>query len=272
MSQESKQLITIDSNLPTEVKEKMLAEAEASLHEMVAGIDVRPPQIKIMLGGVKLWEVGDEKGVKPFRGVVLANNKANAYWHQEDDAKNPIFLDLDKGHNYDLPLCSSTDGTTGSRIIEDAECNGHAVKCFGQCSVCFLNKFGTALAQDGTMGKGKACKNGRRLVVFIEGYEIPFLLTLPPTSIKAFDTYVTGLRNTKTALWSVYTKFDLEAQKRGGQEWSVFCPGSPIDVDPGFLQTIYEFRMAYKKIVTTEITDADFEVIEDETDDPNTPI
>lgn len=266
MSQDSKQLITIDSNLPAEVAKKMLAEAEVSLHEMVAGIDVRPPQIKIMLGGVKLWELGDEKGVKPFLGVILANSKANAYWHQEKQSKNPITLDLDKGHNYDLPLCSSTDGVTGSRIIEDAESDGHAVKCFGQCSTCFLNKFETARAEDGTMGKGKACKNGRRLVVFKEGYEIPFLLTLPPTSIKAFDTYVTNLRNKSTALWSVYTKFDLEAQKRGGQEWSVFCPGEPVPVDPVFLQTIYEFRMAYKKIVTTEITDADFEVVEEETD------
>ena len=272
MSRESKQLIVVGKGVSKELQAEIEADAEASLEEMMAGIDARPPQIQIVHGN-ELWTLGDNKPITEFRGIVVANVKANAYWHQSDDIANPILLDLAENHNFKPPFCSSLDGITGSLEVQDAVCDGHAVKCFGQCGTdkepkCFLNQFGTARSDNGTPGDGKACKNGRRMVVFVEGFDLPFLLTLPPSSIIPFDTYITGLRSSKTPLYSVWTKFGLESKTKGQQKWSVFSPGCPEKIDAELTVPVYNIRKTYKGIVTTEITDADFEVVEEEDDDP----
>lgn len=59
------------------------------------------------------------------------------------------------------------------------------------CDGCPFNEFGSAMNQ-----KGKACKEGRRLAVIpADATEetIPWILELPPTSIRGFEAYVTRL-------------------------------------------------------------------------------
>jgi hypothetical protein len=54
------------------------------------------------------------------------------------------------------------------------------------CTVCPNNQFGSA-------GNGKACKNTRLLAVKALGKDEIYVLSVPPTSIKYFDTYVQTL-------------------------------------------------------------------------------
>jgi hypothetical protein len=53
------------------------------------------------------------------------------------------------------------------------------------CAVCPNNQFGSA-------GKGKACKNTRLLAIkpMADDDDNIYVLSVPPTSIKAFDSYV----------------------------------------------------------------------------------
>lgn len=78
------------------------------------------------------------------------------------------------------------------------------------CSACPNNQFGSALN-----GKGKACKNSRLVAVAPadakEGDCPIWILSVPPTSIKAFDAYVSGLAiKNKTIPVGVVTSLTLD--------------------------------------------------------------
>lgn len=256
----NKQLMVLPEGTPPALAAEMEAEYKKSLQDMMDGVDARPPQIKIAPGGANNWLIGQEQeAVKSFKGIILANTKANAYWHQEDNTLNPVLIDVPEDQNLDIPLCTSLDGSTGSRPEQEASANGKAVKCFGKCSTCYLNQFETAISDSGERGKGKACKNGRRLIVWVDGYAVPFLLTLPPTSILAFDSYITMLRGKNKASWAVWTVFGLELKERGKQRWSVFKPGDFEEVSPADLPEVYAFHKQFKPVVKVEISEDDFD-------------
>lgn len=76
------------------------------------------------------------------------------------------------------------------------------------CSACPNNQFGSA-------GKGKACKNTRLLAVMpvaMDGDEPPiWIMSVPPTSMKAFDSYVSTLASKhKTIPIGVVTRIVLD--------------------------------------------------------------
>lgn len=80
------------------------------------------------------------------------------------------------------------------------------------CSTCPNNQFGSA-----PNGKGKACKNTRLLALMpasaIAGDEAApiWIMSVPPTSIKAFDSYVHGLAiKNKTIPIGVITQLTLD--------------------------------------------------------------
>jgi len=233
-------------------------ELETSVQDQLAGIQVRPPAIKIV-HAAGLYQLGEDESKKAFQGIVVYNTFCYAYWHKEDMTLNPVLLDLPPDHNYDLPFCSSFDSVNGMRIQQDAVSDGKAVKICGKCHDCFLNEFGTGVDTGGKRTKSKACKNGRRLVVFVEGHMIPFLLTLPPTSIKEWDKYVTELSSSNVKLWTVYTTFQLESKERGPQKWSIFKAGTPKRVDLTNIETLYAIRKQFKQtLAAVEVTRDEF--------------
>lgn len=81
------------------------------------------------------------------------------------------------------------------------------------CDQCEFNKFGSA-----TTGRGKACKNTRRLALImgedmenIAGAEVAYL-KLPPTSIKAWTGYVQQIARTlKRPPFGVVTRISIES-------------------------------------------------------------
>lgn len=81
------------------------------------------------------------------------------------------------------------------------------------CATCPNNQFGSA-----PNGKGKACKNTRLIAVIPasalddENGEAPlWIMSVPPTSLKAFDTYVHSLANRlRTVPVGVITQITLD--------------------------------------------------------------
>ncbi len=210
-----------NENLPAVVdnnKELM----EQSMGEMKETVDFRPPMITIAAAGANVFMKNDKQIGDKVKGVILGQTRANAFWVPDpvkDQAMSDKFHELFVSPGFfpepdDFPLCVSNDGIIGSHeIVDSAE-----GPCFFRCSKCFLNCFGSDLRG----GKGKACKNAKRLLILLPGSDIPNVLTLPPTSIRAFDDYATALFEWKLTPLFVHTTIGLKVKEAsGGIKYSV---------------------------------------------------
>ncbi len=131
-----------------------------------SGISCR--MIKIPAGGKLAYEVqGDEDGeeeyLKEIDGVVIFTHRLNGYW--------PNAFGTSNNPEDKIPVCSSMDGKSGLNTQTGA---------LEDCEHCPLNAYGS----DAKGGKGKACKNMRRIYMMRNGDPNFYLLTVPPTSIK----------------------------------------------------------------------------------------
>ncbi len=141
--------------------------------EEMDGLTVDFDRVKIPSGGGLAFELpgedeDDYETEKTITGIIVDQHPANAYW-----------ADSYAGGNVP-PDCSSMDGHKG--IDKDGATH--------ECASCPNNQWGSGLKQDGSFGRGKACKNMRRIYILREGEMFPLLLTLPPTSLKNFGNFL----------------------------------------------------------------------------------
>ncbi len=131
----------------------------------------------------------DAMPVKELDGVIIFGQKQKAWYEQEYDPSNP---------RKTPPECYSH----GS-VVPDS----HAAKPQSKdCKSCKHNKFETA-----KMGKGKACRDLRRLFLLrnvTPGEEslMPKQLNVTPTSLKNFDDYLSKLTDYGFSIDEVITK------------------------------------------------------------------
>lgn len=147
-------------------------ESDFSAEEMAEdmdGLTMAFQRVKIPGGGMLQFEMPSEDPDHPeyssnLIGVILYNHASHAYWAEDssEEENNP-------------PICSSPDGKTGIGLPG------------GACATCEMNKFRTA-----AKGRGKACKNMRVIYLLRSGDYMPLQLNLPPTSIKAFQDFVSS--------------------------------------------------------------------------------
>lgn len=175
----------------------------AAITEELKDIDVIPyGRIKIAAAGANVFKVTDpgeedSKTATEIVGVVIITHKCNAYWPTKygtaEAAKSPD--------------CVSYDGVTGI-VAATGECRA--------CSSCPFNQYGSA-----DSGRGKACKNMRRLYIMREGDIFPMVLSLPGTALKSFDSYRTRLVMKRKTITGVVTQITLKSAKnQDGIEYS----------------------------------------------------
>jgi len=178
---------------PDEVREFMDV-MQANLSE---DVPIEFARVKIPAGGGLAWEVptedGDPETVKELKGIVIDHYLANAYWASEMTGGGSP------------PNCSSLDAHIGI---------GNPG---GECAKCPYNQYGSA-----AKGRGKACKNMRRVYLLPEGEMFPLLLTLPPTSLGAFNEYVLRLTSKqRKPIYGVVSSAKLiKAQNKDGVPYS----------------------------------------------------
>lgn len=141
--------------------------AEAIAEEM-DGLSIEFDRVKIPSGGGLAFEIpGDDPDnpelAKEIIGVIVDQHPVNAYWAVKYSGEN------------NPPDCSSMDGKEG--VDQDGNRR--------PCNSCPYNEWGSD--ED---GRGKACKNMRRIYILPEDEMFPLLLTLPPTSLKNFANYL----------------------------------------------------------------------------------
>jgi len=175
-----------------------LANADFSelMSEELDGLELTFEKIKIPSGGTTVFEIIGEDGeadtVKEFSAVILHHHPLFCYYKTKyTGGNNP-------------PDCGSFDGIIG---VGDPG---------GECKKCPLNQYESA-----DEGKGKACKNRRRIYVLREGDVFPLLLSLPTGSLKEFTKYLKRLLSKGQKSNNVVTKFSLQkATNAGGVVYS----------------------------------------------------
>ena len=139
-----------------------------------------------------------------------------------------------------IPYCASPNGRIGYVNIEDPDAiqlaslkkarrphpslTGQPQEGYA-CVTCAMNKYGSDYLSGEGFGPGKACKETRRLLILPDGWRNPALLSIPATSVKAWDAFATGLDNRRSAFHAVRVKFTLEQNtSQGGQKYCKILP------------------------------------------------
>ncbi len=168
-------------------------ESMFDISDNMDGTEPRLPSIKVLSQG-QMFEMPDETKVSVIEGVIVDSNRVNAFWESAFSGEGTA------------PNCASYDG-----IKPNCEAPLSAT-----CATCHKNKYGS----DGS--RGKACKNMRRVHVLINGNQIPFRLTLPPTSLRSYDDFMVQLSNIGRPYPTVMVRISLEkAKNKDGIAYSV---------------------------------------------------
>ncbi len=139
----------------------------------------------------------DDEWQKSFEGTVLFSALQNAWYSKPYDRNDPL-----------PPNCMSSNSIKpdGGDMIQAKSC--------GKCP---RNQFGS-----GSNGKGKACKNSRKLFIRLPGGLLPKVLSLPPTSMKAYEGYVVDLGSKGFPHSShVMTKFEVHKQEKNQDYYNI---------------------------------------------------
>lgn len=156
-------------------------------------------KIKIPHGGIAFEVEGDDpddaEPMKVVEGVIIFTHRMNSYWSGE-------FGDGDDEAASKAPDCSSFDAKTGLEF-ETGEIR--------DCDTCPFNQFGDD-------GSGKPCKNIRRIYLLLSGRSVPYLLSIPPTSLRGVNRQLARIMaTTKLQYTRMVLNFKLEkaANKNG---------------------------------------------------------
>ncbi len=243
----------------SEVQQSILAEmkSEAERH----AFEFSPTRIKLPAGGLMVFTTSDGDTLQPFTGVIAVAQMARAYWPTKTSSGAP-------------PLCSSPDSMQG--WLADAPPQEQVQEALRQvavhpgiayaedykgpfeCSTCALSAWGTG------SGRGQACKTLRRLLVLVEGWTAPAVLTLPPTSCKVFDTFASARASRGgRAYFSCKTRFELEKKTNGqGIAYSVIKLSAAGELTDQEQAAVLGIRARYAELVRTmEIEAAEYEEI-----------
>lgn len=175
----------IDTTGMTEEQKRELAlvlAEDAAMQQTQQGFNFKPQRVKINKDSQTFVDpLGN--GLDELRGVVVHKQKIRGLWNKDD-----------------VLVCSSLDCITGTErdeegrpIVTGTDTNGNPIYKKRACSSCPWNEWGSAVDESGQRRKGKACKEQRRIFMMVPGYQLPIVLTLPPTSITVWDDYCSAL-------------------------------------------------------------------------------
>ncbi|KXB05865.1 hypothetical protein AKJ51_04620 [candidate division MSBL1 archaeon SCGC-AAA382A20] len=188
------------------------------------------PRIKMPSGGTTAWEVpalGEPEMKKKIKGVIIHRVTSRAFWSKGiGEAED------------NLPDCMSPDGKDGAVLNEDEFDN-----LGGDCSTCPMNQWGS-----GDDGKGKACTERLNLYIVKDGFILPNIISLSPTSIKPARKYLVELVGYSRPYHTVVTEFELEKAKNdSGIEYAVAKLSYGGDLPKDTIKEIAGFRENFIK-------------------------
>jgi len=176
-----------------------------------------------------------------IRGVVVFKQKTRGFWDRTNKE--------DK-----VPLCSSYDGVVGMMRTGNGD-----EKTARPCTNCPNNQWGSASTSDEER-KGKACKEMRRAFIIPTGQFVPIMISLPPTSLSAWDNFWSARITQGIADLQAEAVLGLMPGKVGGYDVSIIKPKNGAKVAP---RDMLELNKIKKQFADTwaeaEITDDDYD-------------
>lgn len=172
--------------------------------------------------GGKRWRVtradGSSDDPETITGIIVGVSNARAYYETEYTG--------DGG----APNCTSYDG--GITGVGDPG---------GICETCPMNRFGSA--RNG--GAGKACAEGKHLLLLPDNTVMPMLVTLPSVSLKFFKGYMSSLSNIGIMYWKVVTELSIGTTNTGSRKDVVCATAKSLGpLDPAEAARVEEYKGA----------------------------
>lgn len=200
-----------------------LAELDAELDED-PGFNPIPVRMKINHQSA-LLEIPGLPGQDAMEAVVLAASRVRVFFPRMgvEVTTNEILQFCDN-----RPFCHSFDYVNGNLIEADWDNAPESADMLRKkiaegalaCTMCPLDKW-ESVGLLGRTGRGKACAELRRLLLWRQGWDVPVILSVPTSSIRAWDGYCSSLSVTSKKLYHVVTKISLEAKSGAGKNWAV---------------------------------------------------
>ncbi len=165
------------------------------------------PQVKIPTGGGLNWMWEDAEGSQSGKELnvilLMVKGREKAWFRDLSSSGTP-------------PSCVSHDGVHGHGVntLEPATPGQH------ECAACAWNQWGSKRGPGSK--EGKDCKDSALLFFAAEGGALPYLMQVPPTSLKALTKYQMALLNAQvTRPYMVRTKLRLtQMTATGGQKYA----------------------------------------------------
>jgi hypothetical protein len=188
------------------------------------------PRIKCPTGGGTTWhfETPDgEESARELEGLILAWRKGRVFWKTPEPSNKP-------------PDCVSLDGFFGKGDPG------------GKCADCKYAQFGSSLKG----GRGQACKQIRQMLIVRPGEVLPYLLSVPPTSLRNASQYFLMLVGRQIPFWGITTKIKLEKVQNEGVPYSrmIFYTGRRLSPQEAAIVKPYHVQM--KQVLSPLTIDA----------------
>lgn len=228
----------------TPLQETILAEQA----EETTAFDYIPTRIKFPSGGMMAFSTNDGDILKPpFSAIVAVSQKSRAWWPGKDTQGAP-------------PLCTSPDGLIGYFNTTDPEqakvaaalpIRHPALSMMSgaegphACPTCPLAQWGSG------EGRGQSCKSLIRLILLVEGWSMPAIMTIPPTSVKLWNAYASARARVQSqAYFTTWTRFELEnATNAAGIKYAVVKLSAVKPLTEAETMAVIDVRRQYAQLV-----------------------
>ncbi len=177
-------------------------------------------------------------------GIVLSAKRQRVFFPKFGNQQlNTKLLQLSEKR----PYCSSDNCVKGILTEIDIESSGGEVKNAAEmirsklaqgglmCKACPFSKFGS-VADFGLNGRGQACNELRRLLLWNPSITIPTVVTLPPTSIREWDGYMSSLEMGNKKANKVFTELTLVPVETGSMKYATVRLAYKSDINQDILQ------------------------------------
>lgn len=180
-------------------EDKQVVDIQAELRKQVATLreTVAPPSGYVISTKAKQFTLPDgRQSAGPLDCIILDHVSANLYYTGAYNPTQP----------------SQPDCFAIGRIVNDMKASENAPKRQDEngCAVCAFNQWGSAPSG----GKGKACKNTRRLLVvphdIVDDKAQQYILNVSPSGIKHYDKYIDMLASSERHPIQVVTSISFD--------------------------------------------------------------
>jgi len=146
----------------------------------------------------KVFKMDDVKLGTELSCVILATVMEHAWYDRPYDPKSEEVFP---------PACFAMGASSADLVPDETS----PAKQADSCSGCEKNEFGSS-----SNGKGKACRNGRRLLIAsMSNGKVNLkdlaIINISPTALKGFSRYIKSIATLKQVpIWAVQTKLSFE--------------------------------------------------------------